>query len=160
MHRSVALHALLVGGLAFAASLPAAGGSLGPKKASDLVLLVQTGSPCPSGGFAIDAPLLPPGSEEPFAVPAKKVLVVTGFEWQLTGGTPGAPVTLILQGQIAGGGIMSLTIATGTFASDGKSWGSELTPPIPAQPGQTLCLFPTAGDFVSGAVTGFLAPNK
>jgi formylglycine-generating enzyme required for sulfatase activity len=160
MHRSVALHALLVGGLAFAASLPAAGGSLGPKKASDLVLLISSGQAvCPFGGSAIDVRELPPGSEGPFVVPAKKVLIVTGFQWYLEGGTPGAPVTLFLSGQIASGANLSVALATATFASDGTSFGSQLTPPIPAQPEQTLCIRPNAGTLVSGTVSGFLAPN-
>src|SRR5574338_187886 len=137
--------------LSVAAAGAAAAGSLEPRKASDLGVLSQTGAPCPLGGYAIADR---PGADEDFFVPAKKVLVVTGFEWQVEAGAPGAPVAVLLSAQTNDSQI-GLAFAPGTFATDGKSWGSHTTPLVAAGPFRTLCLTVTAGSFVSGTVHGF-----
>jgi hypothetical protein len=53
---------------------------VGPAKPSDLVTLIPQGF-CPSGGFDMKIRVLPDASEVPFAIPAGRVFVITGWQW-------------------------------------------------------------------------------
>jgi hypothetical protein len=138
---------------------------LEPTKPSQIVMVGQSGALCPFGGGAIDILLGGDGSYAPFVIPAKKVLIITGFDWSAINGPAGSQVLAVLSTQIANPPaenipVVDLTTSTTTFASNGKASKNELTTPLVVRPGRTLCLFVTAGLFNAATVQGFIAPDR
>src|SRR5262245_51829950 len=71
-----------VGCLALLLAAEASAGALEPKKPSDVVTLTTSGTVCPdfASAMLLDRRITPDGTQEPFVVPAKRVLVITKLE--------------------------------------------------------------------------------
>jgi hypothetical protein len=67
--------------------VPALTGTLGPKRASELVTLSRGVADCPTfpGAFVMDTRVLADSGTTRFTIPAKRVLVVTGAQWAHNG---------------------------------------------------------------------------
>jgi hypothetical protein len=142
--------------------LPGAGsaGALAPGKASDLVtLVIGDNTPCPSAGTAFNTMLLTDGSEQPFAIPAKRVLVVTGFDFVADGPDVGGQTGRAVLSQQ--NGAVTRTLLQGVAVTDpnGVYAGSAHTEPgIAVAPGWSLCLI-ADGSF-AGILHGYFAKDK
>jgi hypothetical protein len=149
---------------ALAASLsfpfaPIAAFALEPGRASDLVTLVaDEDGECPIAGQLFDRRVLADGSQEPFTMPAKRVLVITGFEFVRSGATPGAAIPAIVTQQPTGAVVASPLIqATGVADVNGLASGSAFAAPgVAARGGVPLCL----GGAGTAILRGFLAKDK
>lgn len=133
--------------------------NLGPRRASDLVTLVNRGSSCATVGAAgglLDRRVTADGHEVPFAVPAGKVLVVTGLTWRTTGNTAHAGATLRLEppGSLATG-----FTDTQPALADGHGGNNATLGGLVVGAGVGLCLA-NSGDSAgapSGLLYGYLA---
>ncbi len=78
------------GGLASFA-VPATAGVLAPSKASQVVVLRQSGSGTvclpKGGGLDVDLRMAADGTNQPFVQPSDQALVITGIDWGTTGGS-------------------------------------------------------------------------
>jgi hypothetical protein len=156
-HRPLARLAVLVLGVLVPGF--AQGAALAPARASDLVTLVPTGKiDCASGGKQLDTRLLADGTTEPFAIPAKQVLVVTSFDYRIPTTEPAGSsfgVGLVLQTPTLGYPLLfgaafadSNNFATGSVAASAG---------IAVKPGSALCI---SGDNPYGVVHGYFAKDK
>jgi hypothetical protein len=138
-------------------------GPLAPKKASDLVTVVGGGTPGICGGIGNGVELSIPitygqmGSPGEFVIPAGKVLVVTGWEWFVSGDPQsGGQDTVFLDN----GGV---TMATGVtpLNAAGDGGGSQKFGPVAFRPGRPLCLVASAPyAYATGRVYGFFAVDE
>jgi hypothetical protein len=142
------------------ASTPASAAALAPSKPSQIVTLFQSGAACPTLGFVIGRLAMSDGTLASFVIPPKQVLVVTGFEWHAENGAAGSGVSAILSTQASGTPAIDYATSTTTFDSNGVAVKNDVTPLIVIKPGRTICISVTSGDFSSGFVHGFLAPDK
>jgi len=129
---------------------------LGPGKASDVVTLINgAGDPCVVTGGALDFRVTPSGTSQPFSVPAKQVLVVTGIDFT-TATTNATDVELFVEKAPNTLQVFLTTVTTGG--------GSAPIPNAVVGPGASLCVRGTlraGGDsHVLAVVHGFLAKDK
>jgi hypothetical protein len=124
------------------------------------VTLIQSGAFCPTVGSAIADHAMSDGTIASFVIPPNQVLVVTGFEWHANSGTAGSAVSAVLSTEGSGGTVTDYATSTTTFDSNGVAFKNDVTPLIVLKPGRTICIFVTSGNFSSGLVHGFLAPDK
>jgi hypothetical protein len=143
----------------FAAS---AGAASAPKPSALVTLVAQTGvvTDCPDGGFGF-AQQQPGGSFSAFAIPPKKVLVVTSIDWQSGGGgiTAGRLATATISSQATG--TAKLFIARSSVVADGlASAGGTLVVPsgVAVTSGRTVCLEVDGIPFA--VLHGYLAKDK
>jgi hypothetical protein len=133
--------------------------NLGPRRASDLVALIARGSPCattgPSGQL-LDRRVTAAGEEEPFTVPAGKVLVVTGLTWRSVGNTAHAGATIRLEPP---GTIATAFFDTRPALADGFGGGHAEISGLAVGAGVGICIA-NSGDSAgapSGMLYGYLA---
>jgi hypothetical protein len=123
------------------------------------VSLFQSGADCPTAGGVIGERAMSDGTFASFVIPPQQVLVVTGFEWHANGGTAGSSVSATLSTQ-ASATVTDYATSMTTFDSNGVAFKNDVTPLIVIKPGRTICISVTSGNFSSGMVHGFLAPDK
>ena len=130
-----------------------------PKPSNLITLVAQTGvvTDCPDGGFGF-AQQGDDGNFSAFAIPNKKVLVVTSFEW--TGlGTANRYATATLSSQVTGGESLLLARSSVLGDSVGAVGGSHVIPNGVAVPaGRTVCLDSPGTPFA--VLHGYLAKAK
>jgi hypothetical protein len=147
-------------GAAAALFASAAGAASAPKPSALVTLVAQTGvvTDCPDGGFGF-AQQQPAGSFSAFAIPPKKVLVVTSIDWQTSGVMADRLVTATITSQATG--TPSLVIARSSVRSDGlASAGGTLVVPsgVAVASGRTVCL--EADGLPFAVLHGYLAKDK
>ena len=146
-------------GLALFAAAPAGATPLAPTKASDVVVLRASGSGATclpmGGGIDVDLQVLPDGTVVPYAPPAGKALVITGFDWSSTGGTPG--VNALTAIRLAGShGPAPLVFATGASSdASGTAVESAIVPNVSVFPGVTVCVGTQGASIGQVVVHGF-----
>jgi hypothetical protein len=148
--------------LSLALLLPSAtlAGPLAPTKASDLVVAgTSNAAPdCPVAGRAFDVRFLPDGTEEPFVIPPKRVLVITSVDFTVTSSSPNVTASPVLSLQ-SGGVSKSLAIASAMTDANGTATGNVVVPNgVVVRAGPTLCLI--GGDAPFGLVHGYFAKDK
>jgi hypothetical protein len=131
-------------------------GVLAPSNASDVVTLSNgPGDPCVVTGGALDFRVTPNGTLEPFSVPAKRVLVVTGIDFS-TGTTNATSVELFVE-KVPNTKQIFVTSVTG-------GGGSATIPNAIVGPGSSLCVQATlkagGASTVFAIVHGFFAKDK
>jgi hypothetical protein len=139
--------------------LPSSAPALEPKRASDLVTLFATGEGlCPIAGLSFGTRILSDGTQVPFTIPPKHVLVITGFEFVRDGVTAGQGTTGLVSQQPTGAVTASpLLQASGVAAANGFVSGSAVADPgIAVRPGAPLCV----GGADAAILRGFLAKDK
>jgi hypothetical protein len=137
---------------------------LAPRKASDVVTLTTTGTPCGTQGTAFDELDLPGGGTAPFSIPPGMVLVVTEIEVVVAGGGTGSGGITVLR---TTGGSFGSFIAE-AFVNLSNSPGATFTLPTGSvvASGTTICAegsnFTTGGTplTVGGTLHGFLAEDN
>lgn len=155
--------------LTFCLAGAAAAGPLVPTRASQLYA-ARTGSgnvQCPFGvvpggntPYLIDVMVGSDGVEQPFAIPAKQVFVVTGFDFAFGGPVSGTIVVVHLTSFDAMGQGSILAQGTATTGANQIGGGSVVVPHGVAVRGdRTLCITGTAGA-TGGVVQGFFAKDK
>jgi hypothetical protein len=160
--KSFASTAVLV---AAALSTAATAGPLAPGRPSDLVTLRSSGAACGVNtiGRALDLQQNPDGTEQPFAIPARKVLVVTGFDWaQGITGAPGKAEVMFLHSQTPSGVIWPMVTSHADGSADGRAGASVAVTGVVFREGQTLCFSANTGNIgsVVAQVHGFLAKDR
>ena len=131
-------------------------GVLAPSKASDVVTLSNgPGDPCVVTGGALDFRVTKNGTLEPFSIPAKQVLVVTGIDFN-TGTTNATNVEIFVE-KVPNTTQIFVTTVTG-------GGGSATIPNAIVGPGSSLCVRATlkAGgtSTIFAVVHGFFANDK
>ena len=149
----------------------ASAGTLQPKKASEVVALTTSGAVCPGfpGALLIDQQITADGALVAFAVPAKRVLVLTALKVAASGAGPIANhgiEAIALAGTAPPYG--GLWVLTGRADADGSvSIHEEIPSGIVVRAGASLCM--AALDVTAGStpasnvgrfVYGFLASDK
>lgn len=144
---------------ALALTGPASAGPLAPARASDLVTVyTKNATPCPVAGVAFDTIVLADGTEQPFAIPPKRVLVVTSLDWNLTSASPGVAAAPVL-GLQTGGASLPLLQGSGVTDSNGTAAGTVTAPTgVVVRSGPQLCLI--GGATPAGLIHGFFAKDK
>ena len=138
-------------------SVSVSASALEPKKPSEIVRLLPTGS-CPEGGGNLyGGRLAPDGSFSTFSIPEGQVLVVTRWEFSFLGAT-GVSTNVVLKNEPDAPGIFA--IAHVPIDSEGSGGGTlELSGVIPA--GHTLCgTEGPQGNPVNGVLEGFLTKAR
>jgi len=130
--------------LALAGCATAGAQSLAPRTASDLVTLLG-GAPATGGCTGAERPIdrrtLADGSTGPFAVPAGKVLVLTGIEWFSTETGTGRSVLLtVLHRTSLGAQALFTSHALSTPTGAGYAGGQSAIPLVVVEPGVPLCV--------------------
>ena len=149
---------LIVLGLALLSAAPSFAGALAPAKASDLVVAGTSNSApdCPIVGRAFDVRFLPDGTEEPFVIPPKRVLVITSVDFNLSG-SPNQTASPVVSLQTA----TTVPLLQGSALTDGSGTASGTmvaSPGVPVRSGPTLCII---GGFTPyGILHGFFAKDK
>jgi hypothetical protein len=146
---------------------PLHAGPLAPTRASQVVTLTRTSTACGVPGSYELQQILPDGSDAPFAIPANRVLVVTGYQVSQNG-AGGA-----LAGETVGFGLLagSTNLTFETVVADANNAYSalrSLSPGIVVASGTPLCVVAQvvsnafAGQSVgfSARVYGFIAKDK
>ena len=137
---------------------PTAAPALEPSRASDLVTLIASETDCPIAGKAFDTRVLADGSQVPFTIPPKRVLVITGFEFLQSGAPPGAGTTALVTQQPTGAALASPLLQAAAVADAGGflAGSAFAAPGIAVRGTAALC-----GSNVVGAILhGFLAKDK
>jgi hypothetical protein len=146
-------------GLALLAPHVASAAALAPAKASDVVAVYTKGNvDCPNGGTAFDTRVLPDGTEVPFAIPPKKVFVITSLQFSFEADAPPnhhATPTVSLQN---GATIVPLLVASAVTDAEGDASGSLVVPQGVTVRSGTICI--TVGNSASGMLHGFFAKDK
>jgi hypothetical protein len=141
---------LLAIGLGFAASPPAAhaAGPLGPTRPSQLVTARAVTAVCPFDGpnelttpYQVDTMTVAGGSDEPFAIPAKSVLVITSARLTSCCPIPGTVDLVTLVTFDAAGNMGVLGNAATTTPAEGPGY-AQLTFPsgVVVRPGSAICV--------------------
>jgi hypothetical protein len=130
--------------LALAGCVTPAAPSLAPRPASDLVTLLG-GAPATGGCTGAERPIdrraLGDGSTGPFAVPAGKVLVLTGVEWFSTETGTGRSVLLtVLHRTPLGAQTLFTSHALSTPTGAGYAGAQSTIPRVVVKPGVPLCV--------------------
>ena len=137
---------------------PVQAGVLAPSKPSSIVTLVS-GSSCDIGSHKMDTRILPDGTAEPFVIPPKQVLVLTGTEWTFAvGAAEGGLIDILLIP--APPAVGNSVFSAGALApANGIGRGSAPIPDVVVGPGVDIC---ADVPFGTSAVTlhGFLAKDK
>ena len=161
MRRVGVLVACFLGGFA-----PCALAEVHPKRASDVVTLgtAYPPAPCPASATALlfDTRILSDGTRAPFAIPAGKVLVVTGLDY-VSDGVSGSAVAATLIHATSG---EQLFTTVGTVHNFGV--GSDVAHHSTAVPQLVVkgavCLQTDSGTSPplpsQGVLHGFLAPDR
>ena len=132
-------------------------GPLVPSKPSQVVTLAATGTTCVVGRL-FEVQHSADGISVPFSIPPGQVLVVTGFDWSVTG-TSGSTVSAFLT--IDTGTAFQEAFSDGALAdSSGLATKSVLVPNLIVKSGPRLCAGAGGGALVGALVHGFLAKDK
>jgi hypothetical protein len=140
--------------MCLATSAPAA--AVEPKKPSDLVLLdatlgfVDPQPPCPAGSRLVNARVLADGTTEPFAIPAKQVLVVTAANFYAEGVADRNYEFAVF---VAGGAALVHANARSDPAGQVVA-GVTIPDGVVVRAGAALCA--NAGNLATGAVPSFV----
>lgn len=152
MYRAVA-----VGLVLFALLTPAEAG-LAPSKASQLVTLTASGATCLSGLVKVNTQIHGDGTSAAFTIPAGMVLVITGAEWDATGGAGGVDTFFI---NLEGTGTSTVHVAAGPVGSTGLAGGSSsFSSGIVVKPGTNICVGLNSLNTPVPVIHGFLAKDK
>ena len=147
--------------LALLAPAATSAGPLAPAKASDLVAVYTKGDgACPVAGRPFDTRVMPDGTEVPFAIPPKKVFVITSLQFTFESSSPPnhhATPTVSLQAAGAAVGVPLLVGSAVTDAEGGGS-GSVVVPNGVTVRSGTICL--AVGSSQNGILHGFFAKDK
>jgi hypothetical protein len=137
--------------------------SVAPAKPSQIVALISSGGApaCPLAGKKIDSQIEPDGSFQPFSVPTGQVLVVTGFDWTVSGllASQTAKVALLLESASAAEAVFQ----DGAIADfSGTAWKGAAVPNVIVKPvsGAVFCLSSAGGTLGYSVVHGFLTKDK
>ncbi len=135
---------------------------LAPVKASDVLTLTNSSpTSCGGGGAAtIDQVANSDGTIVPFVIPPKKVLVVTGVEWDATGAEGTQFVFLLVR---IGGSTANTVFRDSAVAGSGQhASGNAVIPAAVVKSGTQLCAAISGSPSTAPAlvVHGFLAPDK
>lgn len=140
----------------------AAHADIGPRKPSEVVDvdLTLTSASCTNVGTKFDTQLGPDGSEVPFAIPAKRVLVVTTIELLGFGANPGANVqTRIFRG--VGLTVNGAAIRESTADAGGRIFHIyQFDPGLVVASGGEVCTNNNLGITTTGRLRGFLTKDK
>lgn len=144
---------------------------MAPTAPSQLVTLVGfegTSAACPDDGFAgrtsvqLDFRVLQGGGGvfDAFTIPSGHVLVVTRFEWAVTGAVAGTTARTQLLTESTSGFNVGSAQDEAVVDATGRASGSEqLGTGIVLSPNERLCVSTgNANTFLSAAAQGFLAP--
>ena len=152
----------------FVAVLAGCSNRLGPAKASDLVTLISDSStpicPATTTPHIFGDRLLPDGSRVPFTIPDGQVLVVTSYDWMVTGSTYAKNTmwtALVVTTPKAKNG--NLVFFSGAAAdSIGTATGSTAIPEgVAVAPGASLCMDTLGGTSSAyGHLHGYLVANR
>jgi hypothetical protein len=136
-------------------------GALAPAKASDLVVVYtkELVGTCPNGGRVFDTRVLPDGTEAPFVIPPKRVLVITSLEYSFqSNADPNWNATPLLSLQ-NGPSIQPILRGFGVTDALGSGSGQVLVPAgVAVRAGPMICI--SAGEGASGVLQGFFAKDK
>ncbi|HVH06083.1 MAG TPA: hypothetical protein VNE71_08815 [Myxococcota bacterium] len=153
---------VVVLGLALLSSAPSFAGALAPAKASDLVVAATSNSApdCPITGRAFDVRFLPDGTEEPFVIPPKHVLVITSVDFNLSTSPPqpDQTATPVVALRTALNSVPLLQGSTFTDGNGNASGTMVASAGVPVRPGPTLCIL--GGDTPYAILHGFFAKDK
>jgi hypothetical protein len=135
------------------------GNNLGPKKPSDLVTLIGVTNDCT--GVTVRRVFPDATVEEPWLVPAESVLVVTGFDWHGSFGTPGEIVENLLM--VFEPSVFRAEAVFRDYARVGDNGAVGRSSPVQNAvfgPGTAVCtlMFGATGD--EATLRGFLAPDE
>jgi hypothetical protein len=147
------------------AALPASAGPLAPTKPSQLVTARALGTDCPfddgepsSSAKLIDSMTTIEGTSQPFVIPPKQALVITGVHI-LAGGAPDTTVGMNLL-VLNGPGVAVLIERSGrTDAGGNVTIDVTLPTGLPVRAGNQLCVASSLVG-VGGSVTGFFVKDK
>lgn len=162
MLRTIAIACLAVAALAATAGA----GSLGPRRASDIVTLATSSTPCPfpvPGDLLFDRQIRPDGTNVAFTLPPRKVLVVTGYEFRAVTPYSGRAVAAVIFPANSGVGDQVWTVGEpAVFAGANVVIRNTLAPNLTFK--TDVCL-ETADGVLPGPVSsatlhGFLAPDR
>lgn len=150
--------------LAAAAALDADGArAQAGVKPSDLVTLTASGAVCPgiAVGKVFDQRVNANGTVTPFAVPPKRVLVVTGLDWRqgLPLGSNQTDEIFVYHANTTGGGTLIDSVGR---ASDGASGANVAVTGVVVAEGLQLCFQVNSGNGGSAdaVLHGYLAKDR
>jgi hypothetical protein len=149
----------------------AGAGTLAPAKASDMVVLTYSNFCTGTTSLAniIDTQILPDGTTQPFTIPSKKVLVVTGIDWSASRcpalsapGTVEMYVFLGVNGRVAFNDAAVIGAGTPPTSSCSTGGKASVVPNLVVRPGVELCAGYDNQTFggAPAIVHGFLAKDK
>ena len=134
----------------------------GPRRASEIVDVEQgLGSDnCTNVGRKFDTLLAPDGTESPFAIPEKRVLVITGIQILGFGAGAGQNVqTRIFRG--VGATVNSVAIQESRADAEGRILHRyEFTPGVVVASGGEVCTNNNLGITTTGQLRGYLAKDR
>lgn len=134
--------------------LPAAAGSLEPKKASELLVLTMGADACAQPGYR----RLNDDGGAPFVVPPRRAFVVTGFGWSAGGVSQGTTNFAVLATVSGRELVRSPAVATASLLAANEDLA---LPQIAVASGEGLCAgVPGNTDLAFARVYGFLAPDR
>ena len=140
----------------------AAGADIGPRKPSEVVDVELTlgSAACTNVGRKFDSLLAPDGSETDFAIPAKRVLVVTAIELLGFGAPAGAGVqTRIFRG--VGLSVNNVAIRESVADASGRIFHTyEFDPGVVVASGGEVCTNNNLDITTTGRLRGFFAKDK
>ena len=142
------------------ALLPVAAQALEPKKPSQLVTLVPSGTCQSDDGFLYGNRVNPDGSFSSFTIPPKQVLVVTRWAFTFTGGAGTAGTVAALATSDATSALARVYFP---FDADGSGGGATELSAVVGE-GEVLCGFHVSGLQTiapfDGFIEGFLTKAK
>jgi hypothetical protein len=148
---------IVVAGWLLITLVASARAGLAPSKASQLVNLVS-GAACTCAGASgtlIDTIVKPDGTTAPFAIPAKRVLVLDAWSWQSLAGPAGDTLFFCLG---ASASYVSWTSAAPSLG--GVAFHDSTLPLIAVTSGVPICVASYVAVPVSVHMHGFLAADK
>ena len=132
--------------------------AVAPRNASDLVTLLS-GAPGTGGcaaGKPIDIRTMPDGFNQPFTIPAKMVLVLTGIEWFSTSTGTG---TSVIQAVFLQAPVGTLTLYSShvqsTSAGAGYAGQQSIIPNVVVKGGVPLCVTQFIDNAPGGGSPGY-----
>lgn len=150
------------------AQRPRTGVPLEPTKPSQIVTLQTQLTPCPvqgTGFWLADTQTLPNGTTAPFPeIPPGQVLVLTGLSFVAVraGSSFNRTQILLLNTSLPPSGIALALLFHSVAHTEGLDLGggSAALHNAVIKPGTALCLGASDGFFVTGVISGFLAPDE
>jgi hypothetical protein len=130
-------------------------------KPSQMVLLTASGAACPVAGKLVDTQVRLDGTQVPFTIPAKEVLVITEIDWFVVDAVVSKSANFALTLQDPGGVVPAVGVFFDTALADsiGQAGHIATVSNLVVRPGPALCTT-AAGPTTSVVVRGFLTKDK